>query len=1021
MLILHGAIDKGNLCLWIEKKISPSSSLKRARGRKPINPPPELHPFSGNSEEVSTLLSPFFLQKKEGVKGLIYLPSNERRPLPSSPILEETPSFEKEKKLKHAPWVVITHVLEPKEALLFLLTLSSKDMLTHGTVLGKEFAFLVALTEFTLSLIIRERYLPTVLEEEEGFVSSWAPIFLGKDKERLSQLKTILPCCCRALTLSLKQKSPPCQTPEKVIERFIGKAIHFFTSENQPERKFIPKSSHDQWLQALINKDQSLNIADSEGHTLKEAALQWQNPLKNTSSSPFKLCFRLEEPLPESEESSWNVSYLLQAYDDPSLIATTADVWNPKGVKRKVLKRPNFNPQQFVLASLGVAIHVCEGIKQSLESKIPKGFSLDNKGAFHFLDHDAYQLEELGFGVICPNWWSKDKLKLSAKAFIESPFKHKAKESIWDGINTDWQIFLGNIKISIEELKELALLKEPLVNMRGKWTVLHQEEIQKALEFLKKPYEPKNLLDLLQIDGGISERTYGISVEGLKAKGWIQDFLKSLKNNQTIKILKQPKIFKGSLRPYQRRGYSWMSFLKKWRIGACLADDMGLGKTPQTLALVTQDWEERKKKKPSLLVCPTSLLGNWSHEAIKFVPDLPIYVHHGPDRATEENFTQEADQQGLVITSYALLHRDLKLFQNMKWSGIILDEAQNIKNSQTKQAKAAYELESEYRLALTGTPVENNVGDLWSLMHFLNPGYLGTQDSFREAFFKPIQVKKDVEAISNLKRLTTPFILRRLKTDRSIISDLPDKIETNSYCSLTSEQISLYESVVENANTQLAISEGIERKGIILATLGKLKQICNHPVNFLKDGSLIEGRSGKLLRLEEILEEVYAIGDRSLIFTQYTEMGNLLKDYLQEKQGEEVLFLHGGIRKKDRDAMVEKFQQKKQGPSLFILSIKAGGVGLNLTRANHVIHFDRWWNPAVENQATDRAFRIGQKKNVQVHKLISSGTIEERIDSMIANKKEIAQNTIGEGEGWLTELSNENLKELWKLQTTLMV
>ena len=359
------------------------------------------------------------------------------------------------------------------------------------------------------------------------------------------------------------------------------------------------------------------------------------------------------------------------------------------------------------------------------------------------------------------------------------------------------------------------------------------------------------------------------------------------------------------------------------------------------------------------------------------------------------------------------------LFQQIEWANVILDEAQNIKNSTTQQARASYQLNSGYRLALTGTPVENNIGDLWSLMHFLNPGYLGTQKSFLEMFFKPIQIHKDTRTTENLKRLTKPFILRRLKTDRSIITDLPDKIETNSYCRLTDEQISLYESVIENANKALETAEGIERKGIILGTLGKLKQVCNHPVNFLKDNSSIESRSGKLLRLEELLEEIDSAKESSLIFTQYTEMGKLLKGYLEEKKGEEVLFLHGGIRKNDRDFMVETFQQGRN--RIFILSLKAGGVGLNLDRANHVIHYDRWWNPAVENQATDRAFRIGQKKKVHVHKLVCSGTIEERIDAMIESKKEIAENAIGTGEGWLTELSNENLKDLWQLQTNLVV
>ena len=487
-----------------------------------------------------------------------------------------------------------------------------------------------------------------------------------------------------------------------------------------------------------------------------------------------------------------------------------------------------------------------------------------------------------------------------------------------------------------------------------------------------------------------------------------------------MQALDPPKGFMGTLRPYQMRGYSWMSFLRQWQVGACLADDMGLGKTPQTLAMIMRGWEETSEKQPTLLVCPTSLTGNWEREAAKFVPDLPVQVHHGSDRKKGGAFAKQIKDKALVITSYALLQRDEELFKTVQWAGIILDEAQNIKNTQTKQTKAAHKLQGQYRLALTGTPVENNVGDLWSIMHFLNPGYLGSHEKFKATFFNKIQIEKDPQAASSLKQLTKPLVLRRLKTDRSIISDLPEKMEMKVYCQLSPEQITLYETVVADANGLLDQAEGIERKGVILATLSKLKQICNHPVNFLNDGSTLKERSGKLTRLLEMLEEITTVKERCLIFTQYAEMGHLLKKHLEEEFGSEVLFLHGGTSKKNRDIMVERFQKQENSPSIFILSLKAGGVGLNLTRANHVFHFDRWWNPAIENQATDRAFRIGQTKNVQVHKFICTGSIEERIDQMIENKKEIAATVIGTGEGWLTELSTDSLKELWKLQTSAL-
>jgi SNF2 family DNA or RNA helicase len=379
---------------------------------------------------------------------------------------------------------------------------------------------------------------------------------------------------------------------------------------------------------------------------------------------------------------------------------------------------------------------------------------------------------------------------------------------------------------------------------------------------------------------------------------------------------------------------------------------------------------------------------------------------------------QRAQSHGLVLTSYALLHRDVEDLSAVQWAGVVLDEAQNIKNPDTKQSQAVRDLVSDYRIALTGTPVENHVGDLWAIMDFLNPGLLGTREQFKRSFFVPIQAYREREASRRLQRITTPFILRRLKTDRSIISDLPEKLEMKVFCTLSGEQGSLYASVVEDAEKKIRDAEGIQRRGVILATLTKLKQVCNHPAHFLGDGSELEGRSGKLARLTEMLEEVIEAGDRSLVFTQFAEMGALLQSHIQEMLGREVLFLHGGVPKRKRDDQIARFQSDaSDAPPIFVLSLKAGGLGLNLTRASHVFHFDRWWNPAVENQATDRAFRIGQHANVQVHKYVCAGTLEERIDEMIERKRSIAEDIVGTGEAWITELDDEELHDMLALRS----
>jgi SNF2 family DNA or RNA helicase len=509
----------------------------------------------------------------------------------------------------------------------------------------------------------------------------------------------------------------------------------------------------------------------------------------------------------------------------------------------------------------------------------------------------------------------------------------------------------------------------------------------------------------------------GLDFEGVRADGWIGELIRQLQSGSGFAALEPPKGFRGTLRPYQTRGYSWLGFLRQWGLGACLADDMGLGKTVQTLALIEREWKSSKRQRPSLLICPTSVLGNWQKEAARFTPDLPVLVHHGQERTKGPAFKKQAAQKAIVLSSYSLLHRDFERFKSFSWSAVILDEAQNIKNPQTKQAQAARGIPADFRVALTGTPVENHVGDLWSIMEFLNPGWLGTQAEFKRTFHVPIQAQRDPEATQQLQQLTGPFLLRRLKTDKSIIADLPEKLEMKVFCTLTKEQASLYESVVEETSRALEESEGIQRKGLVLATLTKLKQVCNHPAQFLGDNSAIEGRSGKLARLTEMLEEALSVGDRALIFSQFAEMGGMLRRHLQETFGREVLFLHGGVPKKQRDVMVERFQSSEaDAPRLFVLSLKAGGTGLNLTAANHVFHFDRWWNPAVENQATDRAFRIGQTRRVQVHKFLCLGTLEEKIDEMIETKKAIAGTVVGTGEDWLTKLSNEELRDLFKLR-----
>ncbi|WP_450097543.1 DEAD/DEAH box helicase [Spongiactinospora rosea] len=435
--------------------------------------------------------------------------------------------------------------------------------------------------------------------------------------------------------------------------------------------------------------------------------------------------------------------------------------------------------------------------------------------------------------------------------------------------------------------------------------------------------------------------------------------------------------------------------------------------TAQTLSLLLNERTEGAVA-PTLLVCPMSVVTNWHKEAGRFAPSLRVYVHHGGSRKRAEELEEAVAEADLVITTYGTAWRDLEALRAFAWGRVVCDEAQAIKNSAARQAQAVRSLPARTRLALTGTPVENHLAELWSIMEFCNPGLLGPARRFKQRYQEPIEARNDEDAARALKRATSPFVLRRLKTDRTIITDLPDKQEMKVWCTLTPEQASLYQAVLGDMMAKIDQSEGIERRGNVLATMTRLKQVCNHPAHLLKDGSRLAGRSGKLARLEELAAEIVEEGDKALVFTQYAEWGSLLQPYLAAHLDRPVLWLHGGLPKKKRDELVERFQTDEE-PMLFLLSLKAAGTGLNLTAASHVIHVDRWWNPAVEDQATDRAFRIGQTKNVQVRKFVCAGTLEERIDEMIERKKALAERVVGTGEEWISELSTEQLRELFAL------
>ena len=627
-----------------------------------------------------------------------------------------------------------------------------------------------------------------------------------------------------------------------------------------------------------------------------------------------------------------------------------------------------------------------------------------------FLDGDDFAtvllkvlpiIKLLGIRVILPN-----SLKQLAKPQVSVKLDSKSSNTdsknylnLNEMLGFQWQVAIGNQTVSVAEFKKLVKNTSGVVNIKGEYVLIDPKQIQTLLNNLEKDRELSHI-DILQSALTEEYREAKISLSN-SAREIIESLLKS-------KAKPSPENLKATLRPYQERGFQWLYNNSKVGFGSIIADDMGLGKTLQVITLLLQfKAEGRLDKKKGIIVVPTTLLTNWQKEIEKFAPDLSTHIYHGAKR------TFDAAGFDVFITTYGLLRSDVSKFQKIKWEILVIDEAQAIKNAGTEQTKAIKKIKATVKVAMSGTPVENRLSEYWSLFDFTNKGYLGSMKYFTQHFSSPIERKNDQVALHRFKKITDPFILRRLKTDKSIISDLPKKIEQDCFIALGKEQTALYQNVVDEMMKALSGVEkkSIERKGLVLKMITALKQVCNHPSQFLKKEDYRPQLSGKSERLLEILSSIYENNEKVLIFTQYKEMGQILSEMLFKAFGTKPLFLHGGVSRKKRDEMVEDFQGKKHIKT-FILSIKAGGTGLNLTAANHVIHYDLWWNPAVEAQATDRAFRIGQQKNILVHRLISKGTFEEKINQMLQDKKQLANMAVSTGEKWIGDLSNDELKEL---------
>jgi SNF2 family DNA or RNA helicase len=1008
MNVIHGTwipenaedfIQSGAFYLWVE------SDDIRNNTKIPLHPQhlPEKPCLEFLKNEL--VLSP--LSAGQGTLLSLLLPTFAGKPLPSS----ELQYLEVDDEVTLQNWQVYAYPLSaPLKAINNIHFLCCFQV--GNSRIGSDFLFWYYFSQSLKQILAKDQYFPQLLSKRTGkkieLYRRWQAV--------TSNYESLIQTAVAQMPLACSQQ----YQPESLLRHFAEVVIHeLLTAATLEMPQIFTKKVQDDFLATILLEKQTaepIRTCQSLPDDFKHWQ-QWQQKLLGTEvQSTLQLGLQLIEA-DAAAIDQWRLVFFLSSHKDPSLKLDLDDFWAHKNHFHEMLQQQFGEAiEQQLLINLAQAARIYPKLWQGMEGSEPASVLLNLDEAFEFLKESAWILEDAGFKIIIPAWLTP-KGRRRAKVRLRSSGKTKsatASAQAYFSMETltdyRYELAIGDETLTPEEWQQLVDAKAPLIHFRGQWMELDRDSMQDMLAFMQQQNDTTPELSVQELLRKLAEEADSFELD---VHDSLAQMLAKLSDNSQLELIDNPEKLNAQLRDYQKRGVAWLRYLENLGLNGCLADDMGLGKTMQVISLLVLE-REQTQPGPTLLIAPTSVIGNWQKEIEKFAPQLTTLIHHGSGRKQAvDAFKQLSLQHDLLITSYTLARKDSKLLGALQWRRIVLDEAQNIKNPKAAQTKAILKLNGDSRLALTGTPVENRLMDLWSLFNFLNPGYLGKQTHFRKTYELPVQRDNDPVQSAILKRLIQPFILRRLKTDKAIIKDLPDKIDNKIYCNLSKEQASLYEVVVQDVVAQLDATEGIQRQGLMLSTLMKLKQICNHPMQFLQDGSAFTPeRSHKLERISEMLEEAMEQGDSVLIFTQFTEIGEHLEKYLAREKHYKTHYLHGGTPRNKRELMISDFQDPDTGPAAFILSLKAGGVGITLTQANHVFHFDRWWNPAVENQATDRAFRIGQKKNVFVHKFVTLGTLEERIDQMISDKQKMADSIIGNDESWLTKLDNQAFKEL---------
>lgn len=854
--------------------------------------------------------------------------------------------------------------------------------------LSTTFIYLNKLTQFVMKLIEKLYFIPTIKTHGSMFRIVYEPIISNNQLARIiNQLEENMP-----KNLFLEGEVPK-DFVSDFIRNYLNYVIYKFLGIKAYKFKNI-KSGH-----YLIKDLEQKSVL--KNHNISESFSQWFDELYlgKYDVIPFFKINKIEDELFELKVHIKNRKTNESVLIDDLYVKDEVFGANSSDISRIVEKQLNYT------------IKYMPELETLFENEEKLSLSLNLNEIYKIITQTAYYLQKAQIEVLLPDELTNiivprasinAKVKTAREGDLADIFNNTASGSMSldDILEFSYEIAIGDEKISLEEFQKLVSSNQGLIKYNDKYVLVDQEESKKIFEqILKANHSKLTRLELIHASMSGQLEQYDFDYDEAFANV-IKDF------NKPIEV-ETPKNLKGELRPYQKTGLKWLWTNISKGFGCCMADDMGLGKTIQVISLILKMKEDNKLKKPVLVVCPTTLMGNWMKELEMFAPNLKASIYHGSERTLDL-------KNDIILTTYAIMRIDVEELKKEAWSMVIVDEAQNIKNPDTAQTIAIKALKSDVKIAMTGTPVENRLTELWSIFDFINRGYLGVLREFQKSYAIPIERFKEVSRASKLKMSVSPFVLRRLKTDKNVITDLPEKLVMNDYCYLSKPQAILYEKTLNEMMEKISGFTGVNRRGNIFKLITALKQICNHPYQFLKSGEMSKELSGKMEKCVSLIQNIIDNDEKALIFTQYKEMGDILCQILNDECNINPLFFHGSLNVGQREKLIDKFQNDKE-TKIMILSLKAGGTGLNLTSATNVIHYDLWWNPAVEDQATDRTYRIGQEKNVMVHRLVTIGTFEEKIDSMLQSKKDLANMAVYEGEKIITELSDEEIYEIFTL------